>query len=110
MSRIRRHRRARALLVGSATALALTGSLTPATPAAADGPPVARVSPRSAQTVDNIGASGAWWGNDVGRFSPAVRAQAARLLFSRDGLALSAYRYNIGGGGTGTTFVLGRRG
>ncbi|GAA2308479.1 glycoside hydrolase family 30 protein [Streptomyces violaceusniger] len=103
MPRIKRRHRARALLVGSATALALAGSLTPATPAAADGTPVARVSPRSAQTIDNIGASGAWWVNDVGRFSPAVRAQTARLLFSRDGLALSAYRYNIGGGGTGVT-------
>jgi O-glycosyl hydrolase len=63
------------------------------------------VSPHAAQTIDNIGASGAWWVNDLKNFDPKVRARVAKLLFSKDGLALSSYRYNIGGGGTGVTYA-----
>jgi O-glycosyl hydrolase len=63
----------------------------------------AEVSPVAAQTIDNIGASGAWWVNDLVRFAPSVREQVARLLFDPSGLALSAYRFNIGGGGTAVT-------
>jgi O-glycosyl hydrolase len=66
---------------------------------------VAEVSPHAAQAIDNIGASGAWWVNDLKNFDPKVRARVARLLFSKDGLALSSYRYNIGGGGTGVTYA-----
>jgi len=73
-----------------------------ATPAAAASAR-AEVSPAPAQTIDNIGASGAWWVNDLAGFAPAVQQQVAELLFGADGLALSAYRYNIGGGGTGVT-------
>ncbi|WP_196778183.1 glycoside hydrolase [Lentzea aerocolonigenes] len=62
---------------------------------------VAQVSPAPAQTIQNIGASGAWWVNDLARFSPAVQQRAAELLFGPSGIQLSAYRYNIGGGGTG---------
>ncbi|QIJ66781.1 beta-glycosidase [Streptomyces sp. JB150] len=65
----------------------------------------AEVSPHPAQTIDNIGASGAWWVNDLKNFDPRVRARVARLLFSERGLDLSAYRYNIGGGGTGVTYA-----
>ena len=61
------------------------------------------VSPAPAQTIANIGASGAWWVNDLKSFAPAVQQQAAQLLFSRSGLQLSSYRYNIGGGGTGVS-------
>ncbi|WP_175409875.1 glycoside hydrolase [Streptomyces sp. TRM64462] len=100
-------RRARAL-TGTLTALGLTGALlaaaaTPTTAAPADQAPAADVSPHAAQTIENIGASGAWWPNDLANFSPSVQARAAALLFSPDGLALSSYRYNIGGGGTGVT-------
>ena len=63
----------------------------------------AEVSPAPAQTIENIGASGAWWVNDLVNFAPAVQQRVADLLFGADGLALSAYRYNIGGGGTGVT-------
>lgn len=63
----------------------------------------AEVSPAPAQTIENIGASGAWWVNDLATFAPAVQQRVADLLFGADGLALSAYRYNIGGGGTGVT-------
>ncbi|MBL1096652.1 glycoside hydrolase [Streptomyces coffeae] len=101
--------RKRALLSGGATALVLIASLSPADPANADtaengeNTATAHVSSAPAQTIDNIGASGAWWVNDLAAFSPSGQAEAARMLFGRDGLALSAYRYNIGGGGTGVT-------
>ncbi|MEU8827833.1 glycoside hydrolase [Streptomyces sp. NPDC048636] len=103
--------RRRALLPGGAAALALIASLSPAPATAetansttgADPAHPAHVSPAPAQTIDNIGASGAWWVNDLAAFSPSAQNRAARLLFGRDGLALSAYRYNIGGGGTGVT-------
>ncbi|GAA4908249.1 glycoside hydrolase [Streptomyces coeruleoprunus] len=96
--------RIRLALGSGAAALALTGTLLGAAPAVtAAGPVPAEVSPHAAQTIDNIGASGAWWPNDLARFSPDVQARAAALLFSADGLDLSSYRYNIGGGGTGVT-------
>ena len=62
-----------------------------------------QISPAGSQTIANIGASGAWWVNDLNSFAPKVQAQAAQLLFSRSGLQLSSYRYNIGGGGTGVS-------
>ncbi|KPI18393.1 Ricin B lectin [Actinobacteria bacterium OK074] len=64
---------------------------------------VAEVSPHAAQTIDNIGASGAWWVNDLQHFKPSAQAKVAQLLFSQQGLNLSSYRYNIGGGGTAVT-------
>jgi len=75
----------------------------PAASPAAAASAQAEVSPAPAQTIDNIGASGAWWVNDLANFAPAVQQRVADLLFGADGLALSAYRYNIGGGGTGVT-------
>ncbi|WNV88452.1 glycoside hydrolase [Umezawaea sp. Da 62-37] len=57
---------------------------------------VAQVSSSPAQTRDN---SGAWWVNDLARFSQAIRQRMADLLFGADGLRRSAYRYNSGGGG-----------
>jgi O-glycosyl hydrolase len=58
-----------------------------------------------AQTIGGFGASGAWWPNDLARFRPEVREEVAALLFAPGprGIALSVYRYNIGGGGTGVT-------
>ncbi|WP_431046854.1 glycoside hydrolase [Streptomyces sp. P1-3] len=105
-ARTRQRTRIRTVLVSGAAALALAGSLTPPASSAADGTTTvatARVSPEAAQTIDDIGASGAWWPNDIGKFDRAAQARAARLLFGPDGLDLSAYRYNIGGGGTGVT-------
>ncbi|MEU9155161.1 glycoside hydrolase [Streptomyces sp. NPDC048417] len=63
----------------------------------------AEVSPHAAQTIDDIGASGAWWVNDLQHFDPKVQARVAKLLFSKQGLDLSSYRYNIGGGGVAVT-------
>ncbi|MGP3984534.1 glycoside hydrolase family 30 protein [Streptomyces sp. KR80] len=94
--------RARALLAGGAAAIALAGLISPSV-SAAEEISAAHVSDRRSQAIDNIGASGAWWVNDLGNFSPRARAEVARLLFGSDGLDLSAYRYNIGGGGTGVT-------
>ena len=62
---------------------------------------VARVDPASAQTIDGFGASGAWWPNDLVRFPPRVQKHVDDMLFSRRGIALSGYRFNIGGGGVG---------
>ncbi|GAB2716393.1 glycoside hydrolase [Streptomyces bullii] len=95
----------RPALLAAAAALAVTGPLISAPPAGAADAPAAEVSPHAAQTIDNIGASGAWWVNDLKNFDPKVQARVAKLLFSKDGLALSAYRYNIGGGGTGVTYA-----
>jgi len=84
------------------------GGLAAANPSAAAEPAsarpaagIARVSAAAAQRVDGIGASGAWWVNDLVRFPPEVQRRVADLLFGPDGIQLSAYRYNIGGGGTG---------
>ncbi|MEU6588257.1 glycoside hydrolase [Streptomyces sp. NPDC046881] len=101
-----RFRSRRSPLLTASAALAVTGALLTTPPAGAAGPATAaEVSPRAAQTIDNIGASGAWWVNDLKNFDPGVRARLAKLLFSKDGLALSSYRYNIGGGGTGVTYA-----
>lgn len=96
------HRR-RSLLLTAAAALAVTGPLISAPTASAATPTAAEVSPHAAQTIDDIGASGAWWVNDLQHFEPEVQARVAKLLFSKQGLALSSYRYNIGGGGVAVT-------
>lgn len=95
----------RSALLTAAAALAVAGPLISAPTASAATPTVAEVSPHAAQTIDNIGASGAWWVNDLKNFDPKVQARVSKLLFSKDGLALSSYRYNIGGGGTGVTYA-----
>ncbi|MEV6738321.1 glycoside hydrolase [Streptomyces sp. NPDC051104] len=93
----------RSVRATAAAALAVTGALISAPPAGAAEPQAAEVSPHAAQSIDNIGASGAWWVNDLQHFSPAVQARVAGLLFSKEGLDLSSYRYNIGGGGVAVT-------
>src|SRR5436190_15770315 len=65
--------------------------------------PAAVVDQRGGQTVEGFGASGAWWPNDLVNFAAEVQDRVAALLFGPDGLALSVYRYNIGGGGVGVT-------
>ncbi|MEV6168742.1 glycoside hydrolase [Streptomyces sp. NPDC051954] len=97
------HPRRRSALLTAAAALAVAGPLISAPPAGAADPVAAEVSPYAAQTIDNIGASGAWWVNDLKNFDPKVQARVAKLLFSSGGLDLSNYRYNIGGGGTSVT-------
>ncbi|MER6567612.1 glycoside hydrolase [Streptomyces sp. NPDC001093] len=98
------HPRKRSLLLTASAALAVTGALLTSPPASAGAAPAAaEVSPHAAQTIDNIGASGAWWVDDLQRFTPKVQARVARLLFSKQGLDLSSYRYNIGGGGVAVT-------
>lgn len=104
LPRINPHPR-RSVLLTAAAALAVAGPLISAPPTGAAAAPAAEVSPHAAQAIDNIGASGAWWVNDLKNFDPKVQARVARLLFAPDGLDLSAYRYNIGGGGTGVTYA-----
>ncbi|MFE4963481.1 glycoside hydrolase [Streptomyces sp. NPDC056660] len=102
----------RSVLAAAAAAAVLTvagGLLSPPPATAADttadaaGTAPAEVSPHAAQTIDDIGASGAWWVNDLQHFDPKVQARVAKLLFSKQGLDLSSYRYNIGGGGVAVT-------
>jgi O-glycosyl hydrolase len=93
----------RSVLATAAAALAVSGPLISAPPASAVTPTAAEVSPHAAQTIDDIGASGAWWVNDLQYFKPEVQARVAKLLFSSQGLDLSSYRYNIGGGGAAVT-------
>jgi O-glycosyl hydrolase len=59
------------------------------------------------QTIDNFGASGCWFSEGIGLHWPKQRKDSiARLLFSRsfnkngapEGIGLSAWRFNIGGG------------
>src|SRR5207244_4757343 len=51
--------------------------------------------------MQGFGATGAWWPNDLVKFDSPVRDQVGELLFGKSGIALSVYRYNIGGGGVG---------
>ena len=53
--------------------------------------------------IDGFGASGAWWPNDLIHFPVSVQKSVSDMLFSEQGIALSGYRYNIGGGGVGVT-------
>lgn len=48
------------------------------------------------QTVNGFGASACWWAQLTGD-SPYAE-DAAKALYSKDGLGLNIYRYNIGGG------------
>ncbi|KAI0353232.1 glycoside hydrolase [Trametes cingulata] len=61
------------------------------------------VSSTPSQTINGIGASGAWWPNDVFNFPENIREQVAELLFGSSGAGLTSYRYNVGGGGSGVT-------
>lgn len=52
-----------------------------------------------AQTMEGFGAAGAWWAQDVGGWEDEKRRLIADLLFDpAQGIGLSFYRYNIGGG------------
>lgn len=62
---------------------------------------------KTVQTIDNIGASGAWYSEGIGKYWPtAKKERMAALLFSKGfdssgnplGIGLSAWRFNIGGG------------
>ena len=60
-----------------------------------------------AQVIGNIGASGCWYSESIGKYWPAEKKEhIAELLFSKQldaegkpkGIGLSAWRFNIGGG------------
>jgi O-glycosyl hydrolase len=108
-----RSRAIRRLVVATAVLLSVAAVAFPAEYASgqagsaslvAASPPVdLNVSRVGAQTIDHFGASGAWWPNDLVSFPRSVQEKVADLLFSPQGIALSSYRYNIGGGGVGVT-------
>ncbi|HVJ95878.1 MAG TPA: glycoside hydrolase [Acidimicrobiia bacterium] len=80
-----------------------TTTMTPAPVTVAPGTPSVRVGSERVQRIDGFGASGAWWSNDLVRFPKEVQDEVAQMLFGTEGIALSGYRYNIGGGGKGVT-------
>jgi len=62
---------------------------------------------KTAQTIDNFGASGAWFSEGIGKYWPIEKKERmAELLFSKAfdssgnplGIGLSSFRFNIGGG------------
>src|SRR5262245_10982052 len=99
-ARARRTTVLRFFAVAAGTVLAAGTAIAVGT-APANAATLATVASTPAQTIQNFGASGAWWVNDLTRFSTANQQRVAQLLFSSSGIQLSAYRYNIGGGGTG---------
>ena len=48
------------------------------------------------QDFNGFGTSAAWWAQDAGNSQYAD--EIAKALFSKEGLALNIYRYNVGGG------------
>lgn len=63
----------------------------------------------TAQTMQNIGASGCWFSEGIGKYWPdSKKEKIAELLFSKEteangapkGIGLSAWRFNIGAGTT----------
>ncbi|OOQ56947.1 glycoside hydrolase [Mucilaginibacter pedocola] len=61
----------------------------------------------TAQTIENIGASGCWFSEGIGKYWPqSKKEKIAELMFSRafddtgapKGIGLSAWRFNIGAG------------
>ena len=57
-----------------------------------------RINPnKEYQTFEGIGASGAWWAQEVGGWE--CRDEISSLLFNKEkGIGLRTYRYNLGGG------------
>lgn len=62
---------------------------------------------RTAQTIHNIGASGCWFSEGIGKYWPTEkREKIAELLFSKSfdkygtpkGIGLSSWRFNVGAG------------
>lgn len=51
------------------------------------------------QTIKSFGISGAWWPNDLNLFPPASQKNLSALLFDKDWLYVSGYRYNVGASG-----------
>ena len=57
------------------------------------------ITPIPQQTIKSFGASGAWWPNDLNYFPMAQQQNLTQLLFSKDWLYLSGYRYSMGASG-----------
>lgn len=96
-------RKTRSLRLALAAALAVAGSGAVLAPASVQAASTTAVVTAPAQTIAGFGASGAWWVNDLANFAPSVQSQVASLLFTGNGIDLSQYRYNIGGGGVGVS-------
>ena len=62
---------------------------------------VLSVSANPSHKLTGIGASGAWWSSPVYALGAKTRSRVGQLLYSKSGLRLSQFRFNIGGGGVG---------
>lgn len=51
---------------------------------------------KTEQTVNGWGTSACWWSQNTD--DAKTRTELAKLLFSKEGLGLNIYRYNVGGG------------
>jgi len=60
---------------------------------------IVTISSKPEQTIKYFGASGAWWPNDLQYFPSAQQQNLSTLLFFKDWLYLSGYRYNMGASG-----------
>ncbi|KZT65048.1 glycoside hydrolase family 30 protein [Daedalea quercina L-15889] len=62
----------------------------------------AQITTTTRQSIHGIGASGAWWVNDIALFPAEVRQNISDLLLNQSwGVGMTDYRYNLGGGGVG---------
>ncbi|WP_298208807.1 glycoside hydrolase [Ferrimicrobium sp.] len=64
---------------------------------------VGAVAPAPSHRLVGIGASGAWWSDPAYALGASDRRRIGQLLYGAHGLALSQFRFNIGGGGVGVT-------
>ncbi len=60
---------------------------------------IVEISSAPEQTIKSFGISGAWWPNDLNFFPPASQKNLSTLLFDKDWLYVSGYRYNVGASG-----------
>lgn len=60
---------------------------------------IVEISATAQQVIKSFGVSGAWWPNDLTYFPAAAQQNLSSLLFSKDGLYVSGYRYNVGATG-----------
>ncbi|KAH9839822.1 O-glycosyl hydrolase family 30-domain-containing protein [Rhodofomes roseus] len=62
----------------------------------------AQITTTTRESINGIGASGAWWVNDVALFPAEVRQNISELLLNQNsGVGMTDYRYNLGDSGVG---------
>jgi O-glycosyl hydrolase len=100
-------RRPPAVAITTAAAAILLTTITGTTATGSPATSTAVISAAAQQTMNGFGASGGWWTIDFAHFPKQVQDQVAQLLFGDKGIGMTAYRWNIGGGGVGVTVPTG---